>query len=88
MSVSKEEFEIPDWILHHLNKYGNCCCGRDIVKKIGKDRIIEILRGKGYYCVLRIVYDKHRKYINRVKYPIDAYYILEIECEIKTYYLL
>ena len=38
MDFQEENTEIPDWILRHLRKFGNCCCGREIVKKIGKEK--------------------------------------------------
>lgn len=85
MNISTEKIVIPEWILRHLKRYGNCCCGREIVKKIGKEKILEILKKEGYVCTLRIVYDN--KYKKRVKYPRDAYYILEIESIIKSYFI-
>lgn len=87
MKFSDEKRRIPEWILYHLRKYGNCCCGREIVKKIGREKIIEVLKQEGYSCVLRIVSDN--KYIDehRRKYPINAYYILEIESVIKSYFI-
>lgn len=88
MNFSDEGSIIPGWILHHLRKYGNCCCGREIVKKIGKDNILYILRKKGYPCILRIVYDDlFYKPKRKVKYPRNAYYILEIECVVHSYYI-
>lgn len=87
MKFSKKKTEIPDWILNHLRKYGNCCCGREIVKKYGKSKIIKLLKEEGYPCVLRIVYENRYKHSKRLKYPIDAYYILEIECVVNSYYL-
>lgn len=87
MKFSKENSKIPDWILHHLRKYGNCCCGRDIVKKIGREKIIEVLKREGYPCILKIIYENKNRYKRRVKYPLDAYYILEIECLVKSYYI-
>lgn len=87
MKFSKEENKIPDWILHHLRKFGNCCCGREIVKKIGREEIIEVLKKEGYPCVLRIIYDNTHNYKRKVKYPLDAYYILEIECVVKSYFI-
>lgn len=88
MGFSEEKIVIPDWILHHLRKYGNCCCGREIVKKIGRDKILRILKQQGFPCILRIVYDnKTYKPKKKVKYPLDAYYILEIECIVKSYFI-
>jgi len=88
MNFSREENVIPEWIIFHLRKYGNCCCGRDIVKKIGKDAIIEMLRKDGYDCVLRIVHDNfYEKPKRKVKYPLNAFYILEKDTPIKIYYL-
>lgn len=89
MKFSDEQDKIPEWILHHLGKYGNCCCGREIVKKLGKEKIIALLKEEGYSCILKIVYDYKCNYMaeKRRKYPIDAYYILEIEPVIRTYYI-
>lgn len=78
---------IPLWIVHHLKKYGNCCCGREIVKQLGKEEILHLLRKKGYPCILRIVYDDLFKPKRRVKYPRNAFYILEIECVLHSYYI-
>lgn len=87
MEFSDEKRKIPEWILHHLRKYGNCCCGREIVKKLGREGIISILKQEGYSCILRVISDN--KYIDerRRKYPIHAYYILEIESVIKSYFI-
>lgn len=79
--------QIPSWILQHLNKYGNCCCGREIVKKIGRDEIIDVLKQEGYPCILKVIYDRKYVYKRNLKYPKDAYYILEIESNIKSYFL-
>lgn len=87
MKFFEQKQEIPDWILRHLRRYGNCCCGREIVKKIGKENIIEVLRQEGYPCILKIVYDNKYKHKRKVKYPRDAYYILEIECVVKSYFV-
>ena len=51
MKFQEENIEIPDWILRHLRRFGNCCCGRDIVKKYGKDEFLELLRKEGYPCI-------------------------------------
>lgn len=88
MKFQEENTEIPDWILRHLRRFGNCCCGRDIVKKYGKDEFLELLRKEGYPCILKIVYEnKYKMHGRRVKYPVDAYYILEIECVVKSYFI-
>ena len=88
MKFSGVDSEIPEWIFRHLRLYGNCCCGRDIVKKIGKEEIINILKDKGYNCILRIVPDdKFHPPKRRTKYPVNAYYILEIECIVRRYYI-
>ena len=88
MNFSDEKIVIPNWILLHLRKYGNCCCGREIVKKIGREKFLQSLRKLGYPCILRIVYDnKFYRFKKREKYPINAYYILEIECVVKSYYI-
>jgi len=88
MNFSDERIVIPEWILHHLRKYGNCCCGREIVKKIGKDEILQLLKQLGFPCILRIVYDnKFYKPKRKVKYPLNACYILEIECVVNSYFI-
>ncbi len=79
---------IPDWIIYHLNKFGNCACGRDIVKKIGREEIIKLLNSFGYNCNLRVVSEsRYIKPDKRIKYPLNAYYILEIETPIKSYHI-
>lgn len=88
MNVSDSLSEIPEWILGHLKKYGNCCCGRDIVKKIGKEQILSQLKEKGFNCILRIVPDNRFYPLKRkTKYPVNAYYILEVECIVRSYYV-
>ena len=88
MNYSDHQSGIPEWILRRLRKFGNCCCGREIVKKIGKDEILDLLKKEGYNCTLKIVYDKSfRPPKRRTKYPINAYYILEIECIVRSYYV-
>ncbi len=82
-----DEIQIPEWILQHLRRYGNCCCGREIVKRIGKEKIIEVLRKKGFKCILKIVYEDDYIVKRRTKYPIYAYYILEMEEKIRIYNL-
>ncbi len=86
MEFSKEKNEIPDWILYHLKRFGNCCCGREIVKKIGREKIVEVLKKKGYPCVLKVVPDDIRHYKRKIKYPVDAYYILEVSV-VKSYFV-
>lgn len=79
---------IPDWIVNHLNRFGNCSCGRDIVRKIGREEIIRLLSEIGYNCSLRIVPEfRYMKLDKRIKYPFHAYYILEIENPITSYFI-
>ena len=86
MNFSDDNVVIPQWILHHLRKYGNCCCGREIVKTIGRDRILQVLRKEGYPCILRIIYDDmFHKPRRKVKYPRNTYYIKENTCVDKSY---
>lgn len=85
--MNNKSNQIPEWILQHLNKYGNCCCGREIVKKFGRENILKVLKNEGYSCVLKIVRENNYPCIRGIKYPKDAYYILEIECEIKRYFI-
>ena len=88
MNFSDGSITIPNWIIHHLKKYGNCSCGREIVKKIGREQILYLLRKEGFPCILRIVYDdKFHKPKRKVKYPRNACYILEIECVVRSYYI-
>ena len=85
---SDQKTEIPKWIINHLRRYGNCCCGIDIVKKVGKEQLLNLLRVEGYNCELRIVSDnKFIKLNKRIKYPRNAYYILEIENVIRSYFI-
>lgn len=88
MEFLDESIEIPEWIMFHLRKYGNCCCGREIVKRIGRDKILYLLKQKGFPCILRIVYDnRFYRPIRRVKYPVNASYILEIESVVNSYFI-
>lgn len=82
-----DDIQIPEWILQHLRRYGNCCCGREIVKRIGKERIIEVLKVHGFDCELKIVYEDNYHVKRKTKYPVFAYYILEVETKIITYQL-
>ena len=56
MSKSNEEI-IPQWIINHLDKFGNCSCGRDLVKRVGKENVIKQLEKIGFNCELRIIYE-------------------------------
>lgn len=82
-----DDIQIPEWILQHLRRYGNCCCGREIVKRIGKERIIDVLKLYGFECVLKIIYEDNYRVKRKTKYPVFAYYILEVETKMITYQL-
>lgn len=81
MKKKKREKLIPDWIIRNLRVYGNCACGYDIVKKIGKEKLINHIKAFGYDCSLRIIDDPNDdRYIKRkMKYPPSAYYILDVD---------
>lgn len=81
MKKKTKEKLIPDWIIRNLRVHGNCACGYDIVKKLGKEQLINRIRKLGYECSLRIVNDPEEgKYIKRkMKYPPSAYYILDVD---------
>lgn len=70
---------VPRWIISHLKLYNNCACGYDIVKKLGKDRLLELIRETGFDCSLRVVPDPAIRCKRKLKYPPSAYYILEVE---------
>ena len=63
--------EIPAWILQCLDQYGNCACGYTITKQYGEEKLLSILKDKGYPCKLEILTD-----VKDEKYPKDATYIL------------
>ena len=87
MSKSNEEI-IPQWIINHLEKFGNCSCGRDFIKNVRKDNVIDMLKNIGYNCELRIIYENAKdRYRSRSKYPLNAYYILEVKTPIKIYFI-
>ena len=72
---------VPDWVFRNLKTYGNCACGYEIVRKYGKNKLLKVLKENGYECSLRIVKEPtiSNSYFGRKKkYPIDAYYILEV----------
>ncbi|TGY65444.1 hypothetical protein [Dubosiella muris] len=71
MSATK----IPEWVLHCLDQYGNCACGRAITKKFGKDKLLEVLEAAGYPCELEILSDQKDKN----QYPKDGTYIVTLK---------
>ncbi len=79
MKKKKREKLIPDWIIKNLKLYGNCACGYDIVKKVGKEKLIERIKEYGYECSLRIIPDPDVRCRRKMKYPPSAYYILEVD---------
>ena len=87
MSKSNEEI-IPQWIINHLDKFGNCSCGRDLIKHVGKENVIKQLEKIGFDCDLRIIYENSKdRFKRKSKYPLNAYYILEVKTPIKIYFL-
>lgn len=70
---------VPKWILSHLRLYNNCACGYDIVKKLGKEKLLELIREAGYDCSLRVIPDPDARSKRKLKYPPSAYYILDVE---------
>lgn len=66
--------KIPVWILNCLDQYANCACGREIVKKYGKDRLLSMLKELGYPCELEILSDQKDK----AEFPKDGTYILTL----------
>lgn len=70
---------VPGWILSHLKMYNNCACGYEIVKKLGEEKLLNLLKCAGYECSLRIIPDSESYIKRKLKYPPDAYYILDVE---------
>ncbi len=66
--------KIPSWIFSCLDQYGNCACGINIVKKMGKDKLLETLAEQGYNCELEILSDQKDK----TELPKDGTYILTL----------
>ncbi len=62
---------IPKWVFQCLDQYGNCACGREITKKMGKEKLLTTLEEMGYPCDLEIVNN-----INNEEYPKEGTYIL------------
>lgn len=69
--------KIPEWILSCLDQYANCACGRNIVKKLGKEKLLETLDEMGYPCDLEILSDSKDK----AQYPKDGTYILNLKTQ-------
>lgn len=67
--------KIPEWVLQCLDQYGNCACGRNITKKMGKDKLLDELEALGYPCELEILSDQKEK----SAYPKEATYILTLK---------
>lgn len=66
---------IPAWILQCLEQYGNCACGRTIVKKMGKESLLKALADAGYPCELEILSDQKDK----SQFPKDGTYIVSVK---------
>ena len=71
MTASK----IPAWILQCLDQYGNCACGRAIVKKLGRENLLEELAAGGRACELEIISDQK----DGSALPKDGTYILTLK---------
>ncbi len=67
--------QIPAWIISCLEQYSNCACGIRIVKKLGKDGLIETLEEMGYPCELEIIADPK----DPSELPEDGTYILTLK---------
>ncbi|MCI9041356.1 hypothetical protein [Dubosiella newyorkensis] len=67
--------KLPEWIFHCLDQYGNCACGRTIVKKFGKEKFLDLLEGEAYPCELEILSDQKDK----SQYPKDGTYIITLK---------
>lgn len=67
--------KIPDWIFSCLDQYANCACGRNIVKKYGKEKLLVMLEDAGYPCELEILSDQKDK----AEFPKDGTYILSLK---------
>ena len=67
--------KIPEWVLQCLDQYGNCACGRNITKKMGKDKLLDELEALGYPCELEILSDQKEKSAD----PKEATYILTLK---------
>lgn len=65
--------KIPEWIIQCLDQFGNCACGRTITKKLGKDKLLEILKDMNHECDLEILSDKDDAY------PVDGTYVLTLK---------
>lgn len=68
--------KIPSWIYQCLDQYGNCACGYAITKKLGQEKLLEILKKEGYPCELEILSDQREK---KEGYPKDGTYILTLK---------
>lgn len=71
--------KIPDWVIQCLDQYGNCACGRNLTKKLGKEKLLEELESMGFPCTLEILSDQKEK----AAYPKDGTYILTLQKRIK-----
>lgn len=79
MKKRKSSKLVPEWILRNLRRYNNCACGYEIVKKLGKEKLLALIKDAGFECSLRIVPDPDVKSKKKLKYPPTAYYILDVE---------
>lgn len=66
---------IPAWIYSCLDQYANCACGIKIVKKLGKQGLLDTLEAHGYPCDLEIIADPK----DTSEFPEDGTYILTLK---------
>lgn len=64
------------WVLHNLERYGNCVCN-SLLKKYKQKTFLEILKNEGYPCQLSIIQNTIDSTNNRKKK--DITYIVSLE---------
>ena len=66
---------LDNYIFRNLEKYGNALISESLYKKLGKSKILKILKEKGFNCNIRVV--KTPIFHENKSYN-DITYILEV----------
>lgn len=64
------------YIYRNLDRYGNCLISNHLYKKLGKTKILEILKQNGYNCDLRVVKTLEK---NKIRLISDTSVIIEVK---------
>lgn len=76
-AVEPDETSIPEYIFIQLDKYDRTNIERKLVMKLTKEKLLAMMKERGYNCKLNIQYG-YKDPIEKIEYPKNATYILEL----------